>query len=405
MEVREPGVDETGRAAVGRIATLLRYARFDRHEIAGSLGDLGTFLPLLLGMAAQNGLDFAAALFFAGLFNIVTGCMFAIPMAVQPMKAIAAVALTEGLTVPEILAAGATVSAVILVLGLTGLITWLNSIVPRSVVRGLQLALGLSLLMKGLQLVAGTGVVVGADSYATAVVATLVVLALLFSRTVPAALVLFGAGLALALWKDPAVAGALQVGVTLPHWAPPAWADFVRAFPKAALPQIPLTTLNSVVAVCALSADLFPDRAAAPRRVATSVGVMNLVSAWFGGMPMCHGAGGLAGQYRFGARTNGSILFLGAVKMAVGILFGASLMVLCKAFPASVLGVMLGFSGMELALITRDQTDRTAAFTMLLTAGVCLGLNNIALGFVIGLVLTLLLQLRHFNVESPTDDA
>lgn len=81
----------------------LRYARFNRHEIAGSLGDLGTFLPLLVGMSAQNGLNFASALFFAGLFNIVTGLTFSIPMAVQPMKAIAAVALTEGLTTPRFL--------------------------------------------------------------------------------------------------------------------------------------------------------------------------------------------------------------------------------------------------------------------------------------------------------------
>src|SRR5256885_16903935 len=121
----------------------LRRARFDRHEIAGSLGDMGTFLPLLVGMTAHNGLDFASALFFAGLFNVVTGLAFAIPMAVQPMKAIAAVALTEGLTVPQILAAGATVSLIILVLGITGLIDWLNRVVPKSVVRGLQLALGL----------------------------------------------------------------------------------------------------------------------------------------------------------------------------------------------------------------------------------------------------------------------
>ena len=98
----------------------LRDARLNRHEIAGSLGDLGTFLPLLVGMSAQNGLSFASALLFAGLFNIVTGLIFSIPLAVQPMKAIAAVALTEGLTAPQIVAAGATVSLVILVLGVTG---------------------------------------------------------------------------------------------------------------------------------------------------------------------------------------------------------------------------------------------------------------------------------------------
>src|SRR5438105_7997299 len=97
----------------------LRQARLDRNEIAGSLGDLGTFLPLLVGMTAQNGLDFASALFFAGAFNVITGLTFAIPMAVQPMKAIAAVALTEGLTVPQILAAGASVSAAVLLLGVT----------------------------------------------------------------------------------------------------------------------------------------------------------------------------------------------------------------------------------------------------------------------------------------------
>ncbi|MFQ5666768.1 MAG: putative sulfate/molybdate transporter [Candidatus Binatia bacterium] len=370
------------------IRNSLREARLNRQEIAGSLGDMGTFLPLLVGMAAQNGLNFASALFFAGLFNVVTGLVFRIPMAVQPMKAIAAVALTEGLTVGQILAAGATVSAVILVLGLTGLIDWLNGVIPKPVVRGLQLALGLALLMKGLQMVAATHTWIGADSYLTGAAGAFVVLAFFFSPRMPAALLLFGGGIALTVWKEPGVLRTLGAQFALPAWSPPVWADFVSAFPRAALPQIPLTTLNSVIAVCALSVDLFPDRRAAPRTVAISVGVMNLVAAWFGGMPMCHGAGGLAGQYRFGARTNGSILFLGSVKMAVALLFGATLMTFCQAFPASVLGVMLAFSGIELALVVRDQTRRTDAFAMVLTAGACLGLHDIALGFVLGVALT-----------------
>ncbi|MBI3695897.1 MAG: sulfate transporter [Acidobacteria bacterium] len=381
------------------IRDTLRVARLDRHEIAGSLGDLGTFLPLLVGMAAENGLDFAAALFFAGLFNVITGLAFAIPMAVQPMKAIAAVALTQKLPVSQILAAGATVSLVILVLGLTGWIDALNRAIPKSVVRGLQLALGLTLLMKALQMVAGTKTWIGPDSYLTGALAGLLVLWLFFSRRVPAALVLFGAGIGLTVWQHPEVVSSLGLGFTLPHWSPPRWPDFVSAFGKAALPQIPLTTLNSVIAVCALSVDLFPDRPARPRRVAVSVGLMNLAAAWFGGMPMCHGAGGLAGQHRFGARTNGSILFLGVSKMVVAILFGASLMALCREFPASVLGVMLAFSGLELALVTRDQTSRTDAFAMLLTAGACLGLNNIAVGFGLGLALTWCFKLGTFRVE------
>jgi len=371
----------------------LRHARLDRHEVAGSLGDTGTFLPLLVGMSAQNGLDFPSALFFAGLFNVVTGLTFSIPMAVQPMKAIAAVALTEGLTVNQILAAGASVSLVILLLGLTGLIGWVNRVVPRSVVRGLQLALGLSLLMKGLQMVAGTGRVVGLDSYLTGAVAALLVLGLLFSRRVPSALILFGGGAVLAVWKQPEVLQSVTWGASVLHWTPLDRQDFTSSFLRATLPQIPLTALNSVIAVCALSTDLFPDRPATPKRVAISVGVMNLVSAWFGGMPMCHGAGGLAGQYRFGARTNGSILFHGASLMLVAVSVGSSLFVLCRSFPASILGVMLAFSGLELALVTRDQTDRTSAFTMLLTAGACLALNNVGIGFLVGLGLAFAVRL------------
>lgn len=368
--------------------------RFDRHELAGSLGDLGTFLPLLVGMASQNGLDFGASLFFAGAFNVVTGLTFGIPMAVQPMKAIAAVALSQGLTAPQIMAAGISVSAIILVLGLTGLIGLLDRIVPRSVVRGLQLSLGLTLVSKGMLMVTGTHTLLGWDSYATALAAALVVLTFVGSRVVPSALVLFVAGVALALAHDPGVAHQLRLGFTLPHWSPPAWADFVAAFPSAALPQIPLTTLNSVIAVCALSGTLFPDRPASTRRVAVSVGLMNLVAGWFGGMPMCHGAGGLAGQYRFGARTSGSILFLGAAKIVMAVLFGASLMGLCRAFPASVLGVMLMFSGLELGSVFRDQTSRADAFTGLLTAGVSLALNNVGIGFVAGLAAAWLLRAR-----------
>lgn len=380
----------------------LRAARLTRHEIAGSLGDLGTFLPLLVGMTSKNGLDFATALFFAGLFNIVTGLTFAIPMAVQPMKAIAAIAIAEGLSVHQIVAAGAAVSAIILFLGVTGLIEKLNRAIPKSVVRGLQLALGLTFLIKGIQMVAETHQLIGLDSYLAGSIATLVALGLLSSRRIPPALLLFVAGIGLAIWKSPDVLDALGAGVTLPSWSPPAWRDFIVAIPKAAIPQIPLTTLNSVIAVAALSLDLFPERPVTVRKLAVSVGAMNLMAAWFGGMPMCHGAGGLAGQHRFGARTNGSILFLGVCKMLVAVLFGSSLMALCAAFPDSILGVMLAFSGLELALITRDQTSRINAFITLTTAGACLALNNIALGFGIGLVIALCLRIPRLQEEGST---
>ncbi len=376
-------------------------ARLDRHEVAGSLGDLGTFLPLLLAMSAQNGLDFATGLFFAGFFNVVTGLTFSIPMAVQPMKAIAAIALAEGLSAHQIVAAGASVSAFVLVLGLTGLIETVNRLIPRSVIRGVQLSVGLTLLIKGVQLVAATKTVFGADGWVTGGVAALVVLATAGSRRVPAALVLFVAGMALAISTRPEVLASLSLRLWTPHWNLPAARDFAVSFRKAALPQIPLTTLNSVVAVCVLSRDLFPEWPADPRRVSISVGLMNLVGAPFGAMPMCHGAGGLAGQYRFGARTSGSILLLGAAKMLLAVAFGASMVGLCRAFPSSILGVMLGFSGAELALVARDQTERIDALVAITTAGISLALNNLAIGFVIGLAVALALRSRLFAAREP----
>jgi MFS superfamily sulfate permease-like transporter len=375
----------------GSIRQSHRRFRLDHGEISGSLGDLGTFIPLLVGMSITNGLDFTAALFFAGVFNIVTGLLFSIPMAVQPMKAIAAVAIAENLPVQQILTAGIWTSSIILFLGVTGLIDLFNRLVPKPVVRGLQLGLGLQLIERGVVLVRDTNSLWGWDSIALGLAGFAFVL-LFASRRVPTALILFAAGLLLALAGAPGTIGSLKVGVYLPHWVPLDWSDFRASFFRAAVPQIPLTTLNSVIAVCALSADLFPDRAARPRAVAVSVGLMNLAAGWFGAMPMCHGAGGLAGQYRFGARTSASIILLGAAKVLLAVFLGGSLLTLLHVYPKSVLGVLLAISGLELALVARDQTARTAATITLATAAGVLALGNTATGFAIGWALALLMR-------------
>lgn len=375
---------------LNRVRSSMR-AMFNRNEVSGSLGDLGTFIPLLVGMTVTNGLDFTSALFFAGIFNIVTGLIFDIPMAVQPMKAIAAVAISEHLTLGQILSAGIWTSALVLFLGLTRLIDTVDRVIPKPVVRGLQLGLGLQLIGKGVQLVRDTNTLIGFDSVAIGMLAFLLVLAV-SGRKIPSALVLFAAGLGLAVAANPRILESLRLGMNLPHWSPPAWADFRSSFFRAALPQIPLTLLNSVIAVCALSADLFPGRPASPRRVAVSVGLMNLIGGWFGAMPMCHGAGGLAGQYRFGARTSGSIVFLGLSKLVLAFFFGTSLLALLHVYPKSVLGVLLAISGLELALVARDQTGREPAMIVLTTAAAILALESTATGFVIGWATALIVR-------------
>lgn len=357
--------------------------RFDRAEAGGALGDLGVFIPLLVGMVNRCGLQFGPALFFSGLVNVVTGLVFGIPMPVQPMKAIAAVAIGEGLTESQIITAGIATGFVILILAVTGLIDWLNKAIPRSVVRGLQLALGLKLLSKGVMLVAGTKTIIAWDSIGMGVLCIVLVLMLYRSRRVPAALLVFGIGLVALLASRSEDVSGLRLGIAwhMPDlWNHEVW---LSGFWRGAVPQIPMTTLNSVIAICALSVDMFPKRPAAPKKVALSVAIMNLACCPFGAMPMCHGAGGLAAQYRFGARTGGSMVMLGGVKIALALLFGGSLLVWVQQYPESVLGVLLLFSGLELALVCRDQRARVDLMVMLATAAVCLAVNA-AVGFMVG---------------------
>eukprot|EP00879_Flechtneria_rotunda_P023994 GHRR01025415.1.p2 GENE.GHRR01025415.1~~GHRR01025415.1.p2 ORF type:complete len:153 (+),score=28.67 GHRR01025415.1:488-946(+) len=127
------------------------------QEFSGSLGDLGTFLPLVVALSATIQLDLGTTLFFTGVYNVISGLIFKIPMCVQPMHAIAAVALAApGLTLPEVMSAGFFVSGTMMLLGVTGAMTLFNAIIPGSIVRGIQLAVGLLLAKKVRMLVSGT---------------------------------------------------------------------------------------------------------------------------------------------------------------------------------------------------------------------------------------------------------
>ena len=374
-----------------RVVALSFASRLSRQEIAGSLGDLGTFIPLAVGMVMVNGLNAGSVLLLAGLFNVATGLLFAIPMPVQPMKAIAAVAMAEKLTPGEIYAAGMVTSAVVLLLGLTGWIHWVERWVPKSVVRGLQLAIGLQLMMLGLTTITGSGHIWGADSIALGAGAGVVTLLLLPNRKVPAALVLFGIGLVAIAVARPEVWRTLHLGLSIPQLTIPTLDEWRLGAVKGAIPQVPLTLLNSVVAVCALSRSLFPNRGASARKVSVSVGLMNIIGCWFGAMPMCHGAGGLAGQYLFGARTGASVVFLGTVKVLLGLFAGGAALALLAVYPQSVLGVLLLFAALELSLVVLDIKERRDGIVMLMTAGAILGLKSTALGFLVGIAIACIL--------------
>ncbi|RMF25204.1 MAG: sulfate transporter, partial [Deltaproteobacteria bacterium] len=298
----------------------------------------------------------------------------------------------ESLSPGSIAAAGLATGAVVLVLGLTGLVETIDRLVPRPVVRGIQLGVGLKLLVKGIDLIRQTQPL-ALDGWLTAAAGAGVVLLASRRPRFPSALVLFAAGIAVMAAVRPELLGHLPAGWNGLHLVIPSAAEWETGIVRGAVPQLPLTLLNSVIAVCALSEDLYPGRGAGTRKMAASVGLMNVLGCWLGAMPMCHGAGGLAGQHRFGARTGGAVVMLGIAKMAVGVAFGASAGLLLAAYPLSILGVLLAFAGIELALPARECREREPFFVAVLTAGGCLGFNT-AVGVLLGLGAAALMRAR-----------
>ncbi|MEM6258628.1 MAG: putative sulfate/molybdate transporter [Planctomycetota bacterium] len=321
--------------------------RFNLRELVGSFGDLGTFLPLCVALAVTTELNFAAMLIAAGLMNIATGLLFRLPVPVQPMKAIAAVAIAEGLSGGAVVAAGWGMGAALMLVSITGLIPLLDRLIPTPIVRAIQLGIGLKLLLHALEHLPDLPAA-GANSVLVAITAGALILVGTW-RNWPIVLPLFLAGFVIILFETPSVYQAVTINPPQFEWIAPAASEWKQGLIEGALPQLPLTLLNSVIAVCALSGDYFPKHRIAPKRMASSVGMMNLLCVGWSGLPMCHGAGGLAAQYRAGARTGGSVIMLGAIKLVLGIAFGVSLLPLLQNYPMAILAPLIAFAGISLA--------------------------------------------------------
>ena len=330
-----------------------RALRFDRNELSGAFGDMGTDMPLLVGMVLAAGLDAASVLVMFGLMQVATGLAYRMPMPVQPLKAVAALVITQQVTAGTLYGGGLAIGLTMLVLAATGLLGWLARIVPPAVVRGLQFGLGLQLSLLALRDMVPAG---GASGYALAAGAFALVLLLLGNRRWPPALFVIALGVlwALAFAVDPR-ALADGMGISLPAPRTVTWADVTAGFLALALPQVPLSLGNSVLATRQLAADLFPDRPPlGVRRIGLTYAAMNLVAPWFGGVPTCHGSGGMAGHWAMGGRTGGSVVLYGAFWLVLGLFFGGAFATVVQVFPRPVLGVLLVVEGLTLLLLARD---------------------------------------------------
>ncbi len=364
--------------------------RFIFSEAVGGFGDIGTFMPIAIALVLLVGMDAATILVFAGLANLITGLVFRIPIAVQPMKAIAALAIAGAMTADQVSSAGFLVGICMFALAVMGLIKHLDRIIPLAVIGGIQLVVGAKLIIKGLSLGFFDPTtdllrpLWGTESLVVLGVAALV-LVLSRGRWRRAALGLMGLGFAIAVMKTPTLLSSWNITLWRPEMISLGSSGFVATV-RGSLVQIPLTLLNSVFAVSVLAVRLFPTSAKqmAPTKVAVSVGFMNLLACPFGAMPVCHGSGGLAGQYAFGARSGVSMVILGTTKLLAGLLFGGMALVWMQAFPITVLSVFLLMAGITLAQASRFWQSRTNIIVALVTVGVSFGTGFLPVGFAAG---------------------
>jgi sulfate permease, SulP family len=328
-------------------------------EAAGAVADLGVMVPLVAALVLVNGLDAGSILVCAGLLVLASGVFFRIPFPVQPLKALTAVAVAQQLSPGVIHAAGLEIAAFLLLLSWHHVADLVARVFRRPVVRALQLGVGVLLTITAAKLVASppdvfTGVpatpwpwVLMVGSFA------LVIIAARRGQQWIALALLFGGVLAAWLAASPEVGAP---ALSLPHLALPPAAAFGSAFFLLVIPQLPLTFGNAVVAVNDLAHERFGEAAdrVTPSRVCLSAGIGNVVSGLFGGMPMCHGSGGLTAHTRLGARTAGMNLLLGGTFVILGLAFGDQIPVLLGLLPVWALAAFLAYAGLRHAWLVAD---------------------------------------------------
>ncbi len=356
--------------------------RFDRNEVSGAFGDIGTDFPLVVGMILAAGLDPASVLIMFGAMQILTGLIYGIPMPAQPLKAVAVIVITQRVGGNVLYGGGLAIGIAMLVMAVTGLVDWVAKAIPKSVVRGMQFGLGLQLATLAL----GDYVrAEGAAGYVLAAAAFVLVLLLLGNRRYPPAPLVIALGIAYAVMFRLNVGTLGQgLGLSLPRLHTPTLRDMAAGFLVLALPQIPLSIGNSILATRQIVEDLFPRRTVGVRKIGLSYALMNLINPFFSGVPTCHGSGGVAGHYAFGARTGGSVVLYGGLYLFLGLFASGGFTQVILLFPKPILGVILFFEGLALIGLVRDMASSKADFSVVGLVGLLAA--ALPYGYLVGMI-------------------
>lgn len=370
--------------------------RFDRNEISGAFGDIGTDFALVVGMILASGLDVPSSLIMFGAMQVLTGLLYGLPMPAQPLKAMAIIVITQKLSGNILYGGGLAIGIVMLLLSLSGAIDWLARAVPKIVVWGIQLGLGLQLATLALIDYVRAD---GTNGYVLAGAGFVVTVVLHGNRRFPPAMFVILLGIAYAFVFKIHMSDLIHgVGFAHPHVHLPMLSDIWVGFVLLAIPQIPLSLGNSILATRQVAEDLFPEqKSLTVRRIGLTYSLMNLINPFFQGIPTCHGSGGMVGHYTFGARTGGSVVLYGSIYLALGLFLSRGFHSAIALFPMPILGVILLFEALNLVLLVRDVVSSKFEFAVVVLTGLmCVGLPY---GYVVGLVVgTILARLVQRNL-------
>ncbi|HLE00024.1 MAG TPA: putative sulfate/molybdate transporter [Bdellovibrionota bacterium] len=363
-------------------------------DLSGAFADIGVLFPLAIPLIAKNGFNPTALFLAAGLFYIGSACYFRITMPVQPLKAMAAIAIASGIGVGTIHAAGCVMGALLITLALTRWSFKLGALFPTSVIRGIQLGLGMILIRTSWGMIT--------DDLQVALLAlALLGFTYFFRKAVPPLIPVLVLGLVLSIQRVHVSAfGPVSFVPALPSPA-----DLWTGFVVLVIPQIALTFGNAIVATEATAKTLYGASAARLnlKSIPLSMGIANIVTGVLGGVPMCHGSGGLTAHAKFGARSERSGYIIGAFLVVTALLFGESALNVISAFPIGILGVLLMSVGVLHATLVRDiiPTDWSPNWladwfpltVALVTAVTGVVSRNLTVGFAAGIALHFIGQL------------
>jgi len=348
-------------------------------DMSGAFGDIGVLFPLSIALIIKNGFNPTALFLMAGLFYIVSSYFFRITMSVQPLKAMSAIAITAGLSSDIINAAGISMGIILIGISITGLSVRLGNIFPVSVIRGIQLGLGVMLIRTSSNLMNG-------DMTVAIFGGVILMASIRVMKKIPPLIPILIFGIVLSLNQIQLT----SLGPLVPTPVIPDLNNVWMGFTLLVVPQIGLTFGNAIVATEATGKLLYGDRAKRLnlKSIPLSMGIANIVSGILGGAPMCHGSGGLTAHNKFGASSERSGYIIGFTLISLAVLFGYSALSIVSGFPKGILGALLCYVGVQHALLVRDiLKDKKATLTALTVAVAGFATNNLTAGFLTGILI------------------